>query len=189
MKHFLLGFVFFFLLYNCYADGPGFSIRRVGAESIFTFKGVSNIKNFVLAYSHYEFYKKDTAKKEFYNQLLEIIAEDPSVIYTQERGRHWEESERDFYISLIDTLHGITLDSMKYVAKDYNIDFTISGVVDGKLQYKADSSKAVFQYVFFQGESTTSVYKKNRIIFIACSILGFLLLLGMFLRKKNNQTN
>ncbi len=189
MKHFLLGIVFFSILSNSFADGPGFSIHRVGAESIFTFKGVSNIKNYVLAYSHYEFYKKDTAKKEYYNQLLKIIEEDPYIIYTQEHGRRWEESDRDFYFSLIDTLQGITLDSMKYVAKDYNIDFSISGVKDGKLQYKADSSKAVFQYVLFKGESTTAVYKKNRIIFIACSILGFLLLIGMFLRKKNNQTN
>jgi hypothetical protein len=116
--------------------------------------------------------------------LLRIIDEDPFVISTQEGGRRWEESDRDFYISLVDTVQGITVDSMKYIAKDYNITFTITGVVNGKLQYRADSSKAVFQYVLFNKEASPAVYKKNRIIFIACSVLGLLLLVGMFWRKK-----
>jgi hypothetical protein len=77
---------------------------------------------------------------------------------------------------------------VKYYAKDYNIRFTITGIDKGKLQYKTDSTRGVYQYSLLDYEDAQNTYKRNRLIFIACSVVGFLLLIGLFIRNTNKKS-
>ncbi len=183
MKHFLFLCIFFFTSLSIFADA-GFSIRREHAVSIFSFEGINNLKGYKLIQTHVGFYT-DTSHKEPYTNLGRIITDDNYTITTQEGGRHWEESDRDIYLNVVDMLTGKTTDSLKYFAKDYNIHFKIKAVVNGKLQFTADSSKAVYQYSLLNPEESKATYSRNRLIFIACSALGFLFLIGLFIRNKN----
>jgi hypothetical protein len=72
------------------ADGPGFSIRRQHAVSIFTFTGASNLKNYALAFDHFGYFKKDSSNKGFYADHLRIIDQEPYILEIQEGGRRWE---------------------------------------------------------------------------------------------------
>ena len=182
-------FLFILLLFFCvsvFADAGFGKIRRLHGACVFTFRGGTEIKNHIIVLNNYRFFKKDSTFDGKYVELWQVDKE-PFTITTEEGGRHWEESERDIYISLVDTTTGITTDSLKYFAKDYNIDFKISGINNGKLQFTSDSSKVVYQYSILD-KDTEKAYHTNRIIFISCSVIGFLLLIVLFIRNKNKQS-
>lgn len=184
MKKYFLFIVLLYCTSIALADGPGFNIERKHAMSIFTFTGATDLQNHILLIDHYHFYKKDTSEKLFFNQRW-FMDTNPYTIETQEGGRRWEEEHRNIYLSLVDTLTGLTTDSLKYFAKDYDINFKITGVKNGKLQFTADSIKAVYQYSILNNKEEQNTYRRNRILFIACSLLGFFLLIAMFIRNKN----
>lgn len=170
-----------------FADGPSLNVRRRHATSLFTFDGATKLKNYILAYNSYRFFKKDSLF-EGYEELRYKINTEPYIIQTREGGRRWEESDRNIYLSLIDTFKGITTDSLHFYAKDYNIHFSIKGVDNnGKLQYTADSSKAVYDYTIFGNEDSPAAHKRSRMILIAVSIIGALLLVWLYKRNKNNK--
>lgn len=186
MKH---TFLFTLLLVFCisvFADAGFGKIRRLHGASVFTFRGGTQLKNHILALSNHSFFKKDSTFEGDYSKLWQVERE-PYIITTEEGGRRWDESDRDIYISLVDTTTGITTDSLKYFAKDYNIDFKISGISNGKLQFTSDSSKVVYQYTILD-KDTEKAYHTNRIIFISCSVIGFVLLIVLFIRNKNKQS-
>jgi hypothetical protein len=168
-----------------FADGPSLSVSRRHATSLFTFDGATKLGNYILTYNHYGFFKKDSLF-EGYQKISRQINTEPYVIETKEGGRRWEEEDRKIYISVIDTLKGITTDSLYYFAKDYNINFTINGVSNGKLQFTADSTKAIYDYRIFGNEDNPAAHKRSRIILIAISVLGILLLAWLYTRNKNS---
>ena len=114
------------------------------------------------------------------------IVNDEYKIETQEGGRHWDESERNIYLVLVDTSNNTITDMLHLYAKDYNMHVVISGDAGGKLHYKIDNSKAVYQYMIMGDEGKTGAFKRNRFIFIGASLAGFILLIALFIRKKNN---
>ena len=167
----------------------GFSIRRQHALSVFSFSGIDNLQGYKLIQTHVGYNTKEGDTRP-YAHMGQIIEDDNFTITVQEGGRRWEESDRHIYLNLVDAQTGKTVDSLQLFAKDYSMHFKISGVKDGKLQYRTDSTKAVFQYVLMsEDDETAAAFRRNRLIFIACSALGFILLGWLFLRRKNLTTD
>lgn len=183
MKRFLSLGLFLFLALSVYADA-GFSIRREHAEVVLKFSGINNLQGYKLIQTHVGYYAPQEEKRP-YMHIGRIISDEGYTINIQEGGKRWEEGDRNIFISLVDTLTGKTTDSIQLYAKDYSMHFKIAGVKDGKLQYSADSAKAVYQYLLLnEEEDNIAAYRRNRLIFIACSALGFILLAWLFIRRK-----
>lgn len=183
MKQFLFLSLLLLTGLTIFADA-GISIRREHAIAVFSFSGIGNLKGYKLIQTHVGYYANEDDKRPF-ARLGRIINDDNYTIAIQEGGRHWDETERDIYLNLVDSLTGKTVDSCRYFANEYNIHFKIAGVKNGKLQYQADSTKAVYQYILLNQEENMSSFRRNRLIFIACSALGFMLLIGLYIRNKN----
>jgi len=146
----------------------GFSIRRKHAACIISFSGTGNLKNYKLV-----------------NAYRDGAINDEETIYVQEGGKRWEESDRDIKLLLVDTATNKATDSLQFHAKDYNLHMKISGEQNGKLQYSMDSTKAVYDYLLLNDDEKSDQFRRNRILFITCSVAGFILLLLLFfLRKK-----
>ncbi len=163
----------------------GFGIRRKKALSIISFSGTENLKSRQLIYI--PGYSYDTSKKIHYASSGRIVDKDYSI-YTQEGGKNWDESERDINLLLVDTANNRITDSIHLFAKDFDLHLVITGDAGGKLQYKTDSSKAVYQYMITEDKmyENNGSYKRNRLIFIGSSLIGFILLIVLFIRRKNN---
>ena len=184
MKIFLFLGLFSLAASSAHADA-GFSIRRKHELTIFSFSGIGNLGNYKLIQTHVGYYSREGDIRPYAN-MGNIIEDDNFTINVQEGGRHWEESDRNIYLNLVEAQTGKTVDSFKFYAEDYSLNFKITGVKDGKLQYRTDSTKAVFQYMILgDDDATASAYRRNRLIFIACSALGFILLGWLFVRRKN----
>ena len=181
--------LFFFLLvfHEAQADA-GFSIRRKKAASNISFSGVENLKSYMLLRVLWYSNKKDdsTFSKPFIVEA-DTITND-SKIYIQEGGRRWEESDRDLKFVLIDRVTGLQTDSFYIYTKKYDFHLNISGVKEGKLQYKIKKTKAVYSYGILSEGETTSESRTNRWIFILSSLLGFIMLVVVFLKRKKIQT-
>ena len=182
MKRYLLLSLFLLVAAWVFADA-GFSIRRKHAVVIFSFSGINNLKGYKLIQTEYYVLEGDTRP---YPHLGQTIDNDNFTISIQEGGRRWEEEDRNIFLSLVDAQTGKTVDSLQLYAKDYSMHFKISGVQNGKLQYQTDSTKAVYKYLILnEEEDSAAAYRRNRLIFIACSLLGFILLAWLFVRRKN----
>ena len=110
---------------------------------------------------------------------------DDYKINIQDGGSRWEESDRNIYLLLIDTSNNTIADSLHLYGKDYDMHVIITGDSAGKLQYKIDSTKSVYQYMIMKEEERDGAFKRNRFIFIGCSLIGFVLLILLFIRRKN----
>lgn len=184
MKIFLFLGLFSLALSSAQADA-GFNIRRKHAITVFSFSGIDSLHGYKLIQTHVSYNRKEGDTRP-YAHIGQIIEDDNFTITTQEGGRHWEESDRNIYLDLVDAQTGKTVDSFKFYAADYSMHFKIMGVKDGKLQYRTDSTKAVYQYLILNEEdATASAYRRNRLIIIACSVLGFILLGWLFVRRKD----
>ncbi len=187
MKRFLLLSLLLLAGLTIFADA-GINIQRQHARVIFSFSGISNLQGYKLIQTHVGYYAKEDDKRP-YARLGTIINDDDHTINIQEGGKNWDESDRDIYLSLVDSLTGKTVDSFEYFAKDYSIHFKIAGVKDGRMQYRTDSTRAVYQYLLLNGEGdNAAAFRRNRLIFIACSAVGFMLLIGLFVRNKNKNS-
>ena len=183
MKRSLLISLSLFTCLSVLADA-GINIRRQHAISVFSFSGIDHLQGYKLIQTHVGYYTSPDDPRP-YAKLGRIITDDNYTITTQEGGRRWDESDRNIYLSLVDSITGTTIDNFQYYARDYNLHFKIAGVKDGKMQFRIDSTKAVYQYILLNGEDSKAAFGRNRLIFIACSALGFLLLIGSIIRKKN----
>lgn len=165
-----------------FADA-GFNIRRRQALSVISFSGCNNLRlhQLVFAGSHF---RMDTVNRP-YASWGQVVYDDYKI-NTQDGGKRWDESDRNIYLLLIDTSNNKITDSLHLYAKDYNMHIIIAGDSAGKLQYKIDSSKAIYQYMVMGDDESNGAFKRNRFIFIGCSLIGFVLLIVLFIRRKNN---
>lgn len=149
----------------------GFSVRRKQAACIISFSGTGNLKNYKLV-----------------NPYRNVTLNDDETIFIQEGGKRWEESDRDIKLLLVDTTTNRATDSLQLHVKGYNLHIKISGQQNGKLQYNMDSTKAVYDYLLLNDDEKSEQFKRNRILFITCSVAGFILLLLLFFfRKKKTE--
>ena len=146
----------------------GFSIRRRTAPSEITFEGTSKLAGHTLFLARYS--DKETI-------------DDADKFVVQDGGKNWDESERTLKFLLADPA-GNVIDSFTVFMKKHNYHMVISGVKDNKLQYKMKRSKAYFNYAVIGGDDSNNNNQVNRLIFIACSMLGFVLLVLMFLKRR-----
>ena len=182
MKNFSWLLVFVCISATVFADA-GFNIRRRQALSVTSFSGCSNLRSHQLVFAG-SYFRVDTADKRPYNERGEIVYDDYKI-NMQEGGSRWVESDRNIYLLLVDTSNNTITDSLHLYGKDYDMHVIIDGDSAGKLQYKIDSSKSVYQYMIMGQEEKSGVFKRNRFIFIGCSIIGFVLLILLFIRRKN----
>lgn len=183
MKKICWIFVFCCVCAVAFADA-GFNIRRRQALSVTSFSGCNNLRSHQLVFAG-SYFGMDTADKRPYNKRGEIVYDDYKI-NIQDGGKRWEESDRNIYLLLVDTSNNKITDSLHLYAKDYNMHIIIAGDSAGKLQYKIDSSKAVYQYIIIGEGEKNGAFKRNRFIFIGCSLIGFVLLIALFIRRKNN---
>ncbi|HLA60238.1 MAG TPA: hypothetical protein VK622_15800 [Puia sp.] len=185
MKRFFSLGLFSLVVCSALADA-GFSIRRKHELTVLSFSGIGNLDGYKLIQTHVGFYVREGDTRP-YAKMGQIIEDDNFTINVQEGGRRWDESDRNIYLNLVEPVSGITVDSFHFYAKDYSMHFKISGVKDGKLQYRTDSTRSSYQYLILNedDEATAESYRRNRLIFIACSALGFILLAWLFVKRKN----
>src|ERR1700733_7104761 len=141
-KTFLMNKLFFvglfsLAIYGAQADA-GFSISRRHELTIISFSGIKNLGNYKLIQTHVGFYTSAGDTRPYAN-MGQIIEDDNFTINVQEGGRHWDESDRNIYLSLVEAQTGKTVEGLRLYAKDYSMHLKISGVKDGKLQYRTDS--------------------------------------------------
>ena len=164
------------LLYSVSAIADaGFSIRRRTAPSEITFEGTGNLAG------HRLFLAKDYRNPNAIPNMDSIDDADKFVV--QDGGRNWDESERTLKFLLADPA-GNVIDSFTVFMKKHNYHMVISGVKNNKLQYKMKRSKAYFNYAVIAEDDSNNNNQLNRLIFIACSMLGFVLLVLMFLKRR-----
>ena len=146
----------------------GFSIRRRTAPSEITFEGTSKLGGYTLFHARYSGNDK---------------IDDAAKFVVQDGGKNWEESDRTLKFLLADPA-GNMIDSFTVFMKKHNYHMVISGVKDNKLQYKMKRSKAYYNYSVIAEDDSNKNNLVNRLIFIACSMLGFVLLVLMFLKRR-----
>ena len=146
----------------------GFSIRRRTAPSEISFEGTSKLAGHTLFLARYD-------NKE--------AIDDADKFVVQDGGKNWEESDRTLKFLLADPA-GTVIDSFTVFMKKHNYHMVISGVKNNKLQYKMKKSRAYFNYAVIAEDDSNKNNQVNRLIFIACSMLGFVLLVLMFLKRR-----
>ena len=169
-----------------FADA-GFSIRRKKKTCIIKLSGTENLKTGKLIYFS-GFYYNDTADKRPLVERGQLVKPGFEE-WIQNGGRRWDESDRNIRFILVDPATGVITDSLLLFAKNYNLNIKISGENAGKLQYRIDSTKAVYEYVLKNREDDPMSYGTNRLVFIACSAIGFLLLAGLYMRNRKKMIN
>ena len=182
MKRFFFMCLLSAVICSVQADA-GFSISRKHEITVFSFSGINNLGDYKLIQTHVGYYTREGDTRP-YAGMGQIVDDDNFTIRIQEGGRHWDESERNIYLNLVEATTGKTVDSLQLYAKDYSMHFKISGVKQDKLQYRTDSTMATYQYLILDEDATAAAYRRNRLIFIACSSLGFILLGWLFVRRK-----
>ena len=68
----------------------------------------------------------------------------------------------------------------------WNYKMVVTGEKNGKMQYTLKKSKAYFNYNLIGDDNNEGNNKTIRFIFIACSLLGFVFLLLLFLKRKKS---
>ena len=180
----LLLSVFFLMWVLQTSADAGFSVRRKKAVSIVKLTGLENLKSGKLIDPRTVY---DTTGLRPWEKLGKVIDNDFETSI-QEQGGRWRETQRDLNFIFVDTATGRQTDSLHLFAKDYNLTVNFISDKNGKLQYRIDSSKALYQYSLTD-EATPDTFGRNRYIFIGCSVAGLLLLIILFLRKKNKTIN
>ena len=84
---------------------------------------------------------------------------------------------------LIDST-GRATDSLKLHMKKYSYQVVINGVKDGKMQYELKKKRAVYEYALVEEDDNPGRNRLYRWIFILSSLAGFILLVGLFLRRR-----
>lgn len=168
---------------TAFADA-GFSIRRRTAPAKMTFEGVQNLAGYTLQVVEYSYAGKDSLLKNPFISHRDTIT-DSYLIYIQNGGKRWDESERYVHFALTnaDTTGAVT-DTFTVYMKEWNYVMQIKGVTNGKLQYTLKKSKAYYPFsVFSEGEADEHSVKLNRWIYIICSVAGLSLLILLFLKR------
>ncbi len=171
---------------DTWADA-GFSIRRKTAPSHLQFEGTSSLYPYKLSRVWYHFKAEDSAMQNPLIRDREPINENHEFVI-QDGGKRWDESERYLHFVLEDASGRVT-DSFTVFMKKHNYQMIISGVKDGKLQYKMKRSKAVYNYSLATESDSVGAHRISRLLFIACSVAGFVLLILLFIKRKKQQVH
>ncbi len=146
----------------------GFSIRRRTAPSEITFEGTAKLAGHTLFLVRYS--DRDSIG-------------DADKFVVQDGGKRWEESDRNLKFVLVDAAGNVT-DSFNVYMKKHNYHMVITGVKDNKLQYKMKRSKAYFNYAVLGDDDSNRNNGLYRMVFITCSMLGFVVLVWLFLKRR-----
>lgn len=165
----------------------GFSIRRRTAPAQISFEGTGNLSGYKLCLVQYSYKEEDSLLKNPFISRRDTIDDRYSMLI-QNGGKRWDESERYLHFALAKTdSAGTVTDTFTVFMRKWNYQMIINGVKDGKLQYKLKKSKAYYNYSVLSDDESSGMAKRNRWIFIICSLVGFVLLIGLFLRRKKNK--
>ncbi len=188
MKGFKIIIIVIFLSfgYNAFADA-GFSIRRRTAPAKMTFEGIQNLSGYTLLVVEYSFEKSDSLLKNPFISHKETVT-DLYKIYVQNGGKRWDESERYIHFALAKTDSTETVtDTFTVYMEKWNYVMQVSGVKDGKLLYTLKKSKAYYPFsIFSDDEAGENTIVLNRWIYIICSLVGFSLLIWLFLKRNKS---
>jgi hypothetical protein len=167
----------------------GFPISREKAGCTVTFTGTALFKGYRLY--DMENYRFNSQRDSLFYKNPEGSVNDETWLYWQDGKRNWSNYDGIFHLKLIDTLTGKVTDSLEFMLREHSRHFTFLAVQDGKLQYKVDSTREIYDYNVFGSGTNSSTAKRNRNIFIGVSIAGFiaLLLLFIFNKRKKEQIN
>ncbi len=182
---FLMLCILSLVVVQSWADA-GFNITRKKKTCIIRITGTQNLSLGKLVYRT-GYYQKASDDRPYANKG-QLIEEDFETMI-QEGSRRWKESDRNVDFILVDKLTGATIDSLHLFAKDHSYTIKITGESSGHLQYSIDSTKAIYRYALMKEEDDTMAYSRNRMIFIACSVVGFILLAGLFFLRKRKAEN
>lgn len=173
--------------FTAYADA-GFSIRRETAPAEIRFRGIGNLGGNLLVHYYLSYEGDDSLMQYPKLKILDTVRED-QVFRVQNGGKRWEESDRylRFAVVKIDSVNTI-LDSFTVYLEKYNYEMNITGVKDGELLSTMKKKKAYYEYGVLGPSGEGQNGKLNRWIYIACSLAGLLLLVGMFLKRKKIKT-
>ena len=164
----------------------GFSIRRRTAAAEITFKGLNNVPNHKLLLVQYSYQSGDTLLKSPFISYRDTLTDGSSFVI-QNGGRRWDESDRYLHFVLAkNDSTGTVTDSFTIYMKKWNYKMVVTGEKNGKLQYTLKKSKAYFNYNLIGDDNNEGNNKTIRFIFIACSLLGFVFLLLLFLKRKKS---
>lgn len=172
--------------YNASADA-GFSIRRRTAPAKMTFDGIQNLSGYKLLVVEYSFANNDSLFKNPIIRHRDTIA-DTYNIYVQNGGKRWDESERYIHFALVKTDSiGTVTDTFTVYMKKWNYVMQVTGVNNGKLQYTLKKSKAYYPFsIFSDDEAGENTIMLNRWVYIICSLVGFSLLIWLFLKRNKS---
>ncbi|HMW66933.1 MAG TPA: hypothetical protein PK695_03215 [Chitinophagaceae bacterium] len=166
----------------------GFSIRRRTAAAKITFEGLANLTHHKLLLVEYSYHSGDSLLKSPFISYRDTLTDGSSFVI-QNGGKRWDESERylHFVLAKNDSVGTVT-DSFTVYMKKWNYKMIVTGEKNGKLQYTLKKSKAYFNYNLIDEDNNNGNNKTVRMLFIISSLAGLILLLVLFLKRKNAST-
>ena len=185
MKTFLN--IFIILLFPSFAlADAGPNIGRPKAPCYAIFMGIDKLTDyeFFKVYDGSENYTEYFTKPEFRvnnNDTLQIS-------FTSRRDK---DRVNPIKILVRNKMTQEFVDSFTLVADGYNLIINFTGAENDKVKYTIDKTESEYPYQLFSGDATSdvSLAKRNKYILISLSVIGFLLLLFMFAKRKGNSTD
>ena len=188
MKKIIFSFSLVLLSIASFADA-GFSISRRKAAAKISFEGIQNLPNHKLLLVQYSYYSGDSLLKNPFISYRDTLTNESSFVI-QNGGKRWDESERYLHFALAkNDSAGTITDTFTVYMKKWNYKMIISGEKNGKLLYTLKKSKAYYNYSLIEEDEDNGNNKMIRLIFILCSLAGFILLLFLFMKRKKVQIN
>ena len=185
LMKFALYLYFFTVLPAFTLADAGPNIRRPKAPCYAVFTGIDKLSNF-------EFYKTSEYEEirngdRIFDSSYTLKNNDTVKLFYKEGSRHWQVPAK---ILIENKSTHQFVDSLILSAEGDNLTINFTGAENDKVKYTIEKTKAEYPYQLYLGEDVKdgSLAKRNKYILISLSVIGFLLLVFMFLkRRKNNE--